>query len=108
MEVRADGVAVITISNPPVNALSLDGTVPSIPSSPILRARPLLYLTISVSGDRISRPADSNSAAVADLFEIPPGDAFRRRRRSTCCCSFFPNFFGGSLSSSKIDLYGAF
>nr|CAB3505052.1 unnamed protein product [Digitaria exilis] len=24
MEVRADGVAVITISNPPVNALSLD------------------------------------------------------------------------------------
>jgi hypothetical protein len=30
MEVRADGVAVITISNPPVNALSLDGTAPSI------------------------------------------------------------------------------
>jgi hypothetical protein len=25
MEVRADGVAVITIINPPVNALSLDG-----------------------------------------------------------------------------------
>jgi hypothetical protein len=48
MEVRADGVAVITITNPPVNALSLDGTVPplpgtSIPSSPFLRARPHLY-----------------------------------------------------------------
>ncbi|PUZ66376.1 hypothetical protein GQ55_3G302600 [Panicum hallii var. hallii] len=33
MEVRADGVAVITISNPPVNALSFDGTMhPIIPS----------------------------------------------------------------------------
>jgi hypothetical protein len=30
MEVRADGVAVITISNPPVNALSLDGITPKL------------------------------------------------------------------------------
>lgn len=49
MEVRADGVAVITISNPPVNALSLDGiTRPFAPrtrshSPRTLRDFPLLY-----------------------------------------------------------------
>uniref|UniRef100_A0A453E1H3 Uncharacterized protein n=1 Tax=Aegilops tauschii subsp. strangulata TaxID=200361 RepID=A0A453E1H3_AEGTS len=29
MEVGGDGVAVITICNPPVNSLSIDGTVPA-------------------------------------------------------------------------------
>jgi hypothetical protein len=53
MEVRADGVAVITITNPPVNVLSLDGTVPPllrtpIPSSPILRAHPHLYFWVGI------------------------------------------------------------
>ena len=57
MEVRADGVAVITISNPPVNALSFDGTeYYASPSSTSPKRGPgLLPLLLGLAGWGIVR-----------------------------------------------------